>query len=424
MILILKVINLTLGVLFSICFCYQAVFQVLGVFRRPKRPPEGLEKRYAFLISARNEEDVIGRLIDSILAQDYPKEKIAVFVIADNCTDSTAEVAERHGATVYHRFSRVQVGKGYALDYVLKEIDRDYGLEWWDAFLVFDADNTLEPDYLREMDKTYSTGEYRVITSYRNSSNYDANWISAGYGLWFIREARMLNGSRNLCHSSATISGTGFLISVSAIRELGGWPFHLLTEDLELSARLILEGEKIGYCHDAVFYDEQPEDIVTSWNQRLRWIKGSYQVLGCYGGRLVKACFLRRWRFQCFDMLVTLGVGGMMVVLSLLINVIAGLLCLLAQDGGTASWAWWQVISAIGNYYLPLVLLGGLPLVCEWQRIRCSAPRKIFYLLLFPVYIFTNIPISIAALFCKVTWKPIPHGQAAKARKRSVRVLP
>ena len=81
----------------------------------------------------------------------------------------------------------MQVGKGYALDYLFKHIFEEQGEDAYDAFFVFDADNIVDPQFVREMNKMYDTGEYSALTSYRNSQNFCANWISAGYALWFLR---------------------------------------------------------------------------------------------------------------------------------------------------------------------------------------------------------------------------------------------
>ena len=132
---------------------------------------------------ARNEEAVICGLIDSIHGQDYPTDLIDIYVIADNCTDSTAARAVGR-APGHHPVQPHPGGQGYALDYAFQAIDRDVGLEHYDAFLVFDADNVLDPGYFTAMNRTFSQG-YDIITSYRNSKNYDENWITAGYALWF-----------------------------------------------------------------------------------------------------------------------------------------------------------------------------------------------------------------------------------------------
>lgn len=117
------------------------------------------------------------------------------------------------------RFNQTLVGKGYALDFLLKNIPSSFAP---DAYLVFDADNTLDSHYIEEMNKVYAAG-YLASTSYRNSCNYDSNWISAGYGLWFLRESRYLNQARMKLGTSCAISGTGFMIAASLIRKNHGW---------------------------------------------------------------------------------------------------------------------------------------------------------------------------------------------------------
>ena len=93
----------------------------------------------------------------------------------------------------------------------MDRINKDYG-NVYDGYFVFDADNILEQDYIEKMNQCFNQGN-QIITSYRNSKNYGANWISAGYGLWFLRESRYLNNAREIIHSSCAVSGTGFLFS-------------------------------------------------------------------------------------------------------------------------------------------------------------------------------------------------------------------
>ena len=182
---VIQTVNFALMVIFSCCYAYQLVYLIVGLVKKDPEERRAAEPhRFAVLIPARNEEAVICGLIDSIHAQDYPTDLIDIYVIADNCTDSTAARAVERGARVITRFNRAQVGKGYALDYAFQSIDRDVGLEHYDAFLVFDADNVLDPGYFTAMNRTFSQG-YDMITSYRNSKNYSENWITAGYALWF-----------------------------------------------------------------------------------------------------------------------------------------------------------------------------------------------------------------------------------------------
>lgn len=171
------------------------------------------------------------------------------------------------------------------------------------------------------MNATFDSGHFAALTSYRNSKNFGANWISAGYGLWFLREARFLNFPRMLLGTNCAISGTGFLVSGEVIRENGGWPFHLLTEDIEFSVNCAIEGKVIGYCDKAVIYDEQPVKFGQSWTQRLRWSKGFYQVDWHYSWGLIKGLFQGgRKSFSCYDIFMTVAPGMFFTLAAILIN--------------------------------------------------------------------------------------------------------
>jgi cellulose synthase/poly-beta-1,6-N-acetylglucosamine synthase-like glycosyltransferase len=165
----------------------------VSLFKKSKELHASTNHKYAVVIAARNESAVIGQLIKSIKKQNYPAELMHIYVVADNCTDNTAEVARNAGARVFERFNRQRVGKGYALDYAFKNIISSN--EKYDGYFVFDADNLLDENYICEMNKVFDNG-YKIVTSYRNSKNYDTNWLSAGYSLWFLREAKYLNNSR------------------------------------------------------------------------------------------------------------------------------------------------------------------------------------------------------------------------------------
>ena len=317
------IFNICVFITFTFCYAYQ-LFYVLVVLTR-KAPKQTAKKnhRYAVLIAARNENAVIGDLIHSIRVQNYPQELIDIFVIADNCTDNTAAIAQEAGAIVFPRFNTEQIGKGYALDYGVTCIREHYSENEYEAYFVFDADNVLDVNYFREMNKVFDGGAI-ASTSYRNSKNFGSNWISAGYGVWFLREAKYLSQARLTLNTSCAVSGTGFFVSAKIIEKMGGWKFHLLTEDIEFSTYSILHGERIAYCPTAMLYDEQPITFRDSWNQRFRWAKGFYQVFGKYGLSLVKGVFTnpKGHRFACYDMLMTIAPGMLLSVITIIFNTI------------------------------------------------------------------------------------------------------
>ena len=400
----IELINFIIICLFFICYSYQFFYIPVSLFKKPKAHREPKPHRFAVLIAARNERSVIGELIDSINAQDYPAHLINIFVIADNCTDDTALIAQEHGAVVYTRRDSLHVGKGYALNFLLEQIARDYPAGFFDAFLVLDADNVIAPNYITEMNKTFSDG-YGIITSYRNSKNYGDNWISAGYALWFLREARYLNNTRMLLGSSCAVSGTGFLFSREILERCGGWNFFLLTEDIEFSIDNVVRGEKIGYCGTAVLYDEQPTSFRQSWRQRLRWSRGYLQVFSRYGGRLMRGIF--HGSFSCYDMAMNIMPAAVLTGLSVAVNLTAAAANF--YIGGDLRVLGLSVLQTLVNLYMTLFVIGSITTITEWKQIHCSAGKKLLYALTFPVFMFTYVPITIASLFCDVQWQPIRH---------------
>ncbi|MFJ8065305.1 glycosyltransferase family 2 protein [Psychrobacillus sp. NPDC096426] len=406
--------NFYMFLLFTLMYSYQIVYMLVAFKTKRNNHPvmENVHPyKYAIIIAARNEELVIGQLIKSIKNQNYPGKMIDIFVVADNCTDDTAKVAENAGAIVRERFDKDNIGKGYALNYMIKIIEREYSFRKYEGYFVFDADNLLDENYIAEMNKTFHQG-YRVITSYRNSKNYDQNWISAGYALWFLHEAEYLNLPRMVLNSSCAISGTGFLVHANLIKDNGGWIHHLLTEDIEFSVSQIIKGEKIGYCRSAMFYDEQPVTFDQSWNQRLRWAKGFYQVFGKYGGGLIRNVFRGRHnKFSCFDMTMTIMPAMLVSSISMMVNGLFYLAGFLGFFDGKQiiQSTTMELLNSIGWYYGILFTLGFITTLTEWKKIHCSGWKKIAYTITFPFFMFTYIPISIVALFKKVEWKPIAH---------------
>ena len=406
-----EIINQVVALLFFVFYAYQFFYIFIATIKKPRRfdPVKAKFHRFAVMISARNEEKVIGQLIDSIKQQTYPAELVDIFVVADNCTDSTAKVAREKGATkVYERFNQEKVGKGYALELLFDKVREDYGHTYFDGYFVFDADNLLDSRYIEEMNTTFSAG-YKVLTSYRNSKNFGDNWISAGYALWFLREARHLNNARMLLNTTCAISGTGFLLSQEIVEKNDGWRHFLLVEDIEFTVDMVCDGEKFGYCHDAMLYDEQPTTFRQSWRQRMRWSRGYYQIFYHYGSRLLEGIF-KKHRFSCYDMCMTIMPALVLSLLTLGANV-AGLVGALL-DGSSLVPVLKGLLGMATGAYGMFIVIGAFALISEWKKIYCSTAKKILYLFTFPLFMMTYLPISFVAIFRKTEWKPITHNVA------------
>ncbi|MDO4811470.1 MAG: glycosyltransferase family 2 protein [Eubacteriales bacterium] len=416
----LQMINFIIAILFFVCYSYQFVYIPVVLLRREAPHNAAAPHRYAVLICGRNEAAVIGDLIASLHNQTYDTALLHIFVLADNCTDDTALIARAAGATVYERQSTTRVGKGYALQDLLVHIAQDYP-QGFDGYFVFDADNILAPDYIERMNETFSQG-HQIITSYRNSKNYGDNWISAGYALWFLRESRYLNHARFLLGTSCAVSGTGFLFSRAVLEDMGPWPFHMLTEDIEFSVDQITKGRKIAFCPQAELYDEQPTQFRQSWRQRSRWSKGYLQVFRGYGKSLIRGIFRGSW--SCFDMSMAIMPAFILSALGVVCNITLSIWG--AATGDNALYALQSIGEMLCNMYLTLFIIGAVTTITEWRHIHTSTAKKLLYTLTFPLFMFTYLPIAISSLFIKPQWKPIEHRlSAAQLRKREAKeVIP
>ena len=309
------------------------------------------------------------------------------------------------GCHVVERFNKEEIGKGYALSYLFNYLNEHGYTETYDAYFVFDADNKLDKHYVEEMNKAFHSG-FRILTSYRNSVNLSDNWVSSGSALWFIRESRFLNNSRMLFGSSCHVGGTGFMFSKDVMKRNKGWKFHLLTEDLEFTMDSVLHGDRVGYCGSAVLYDEQPVTFSQSWRQRLRWSKGFLQVFRYYGPALIRHA-IRERDFSAVDFTLLLCPFTVLGVARLLLGFIfalCGFVSWTSQLASFGGWAYGIVISV-----LSMMGLAALTIVVERDQIGATNKELFAYVLSFPIYMLSYVPISFQAIFSKAQWKPIEH---------------
>ena len=394
---------------FSIFFNLKQIFYLMvALIKKDKHSGrEAPFHHFAVMICARNEAAVIADLIDSIKSQSYPQDLIDVFVMADNCSDNTADVASSRGAHVYSRFHPEKVGKGYALEALMNHIREDYP-DGFDGYFVFDADNILGHDYIEQMNRKFSDG-HEIVTGFRNSKNFADNWISAGNSLWFLWDSQYLNYPRYLLGISCTVSGTGFLFSRKITEKLGGWPYHMLTEDWEFSFDQVTKGEKIAFCRQAVLYDEQPTSFMVSCRQRIRWCSGLLQVNVRYMKKVLKG--ILHGSFSCFD-LILYAPSYVLSVASLLLNLVMIVHGAVAGDGMMIALRSFALLFI--RTYAAFWLVGLFFIVTQWKSIRANALSKIVHLWTFPVFTLSYVPLTAVVLFHKPKWEPIRHTVTAE----------
>ena len=196
------------------------------------------------------------------------------------------------------------------------------------------------------------------------------------------------------------------MFSQEIMRRNNGWKFHLLTEDLEFTMDSLLHGDRIGYCGTAILYDEQPVTFAQSWRQRLRWSKGFLQVFRYYGPALVKRA-IRERDFSAVDFTLLwcpFTVIGIARVLLGLLFATCGFVTWQSQLSSLTGWTSGIVTSVIG-----MMALAALTIIVERDQIGATNKELFAYVLSFPIYMFSYVPISFQAMFAKSEWKPIEH---------------
>ena len=264
--------------------CYYLVvafFSLTSVYR----DRISVEKHsFALIVAAHNEEKVIAQLVESLNELKYPRNLFDVFVVADNCDDKTAQRAKAAGANVIERFDMTKRGKGYAMEYAF---DHLFAMEKkYEYICVFDADNIVKNDFLLHMNNKINEG-YRAVQGYLDSKNPNDSWLTFSYSFWYWINNRVSQLARSNLAFGCRLGGTGFAVESELIKKYG-WGATCLAEDTEFTLKLALNDIKVGWCHEAVVYDEKPISLETSMHQRQRWVQGIADVASRYIKPLAK----------------------------------------------------------------------------------------------------------------------------------------
>ena len=384
----------------TIFWLYQLCISVCSLIKL-KDTPLKVKKDHKFMaiIPAHNEEAVVGNLIESLKNQNYNKELYDIYVIADNCTDRTAQVARDAGAIVYERFDPEKKTKGFALDWFIKQKiqeNADY-----DALCVFDADNIVDKNFIKNMNKKLCQGE-DVVQGYRDIKNPTDSWITSGYALFYWTMHRFYHLARYNVGLSPLLNGTGFMVRFDVLKP-DGWQTKTLTEDIEFSLQRIIKGKKLGWATDAIVYDEQPVGFKQSWSQRSRWTVGHMQCIKEYTKSLAKAIKDKKTMMNVDGFLYIVGSIPMFVLTIILL-----LTNFLMYAGSAITQA--DLTINILRYLVPTFLF---PIVTSmfamWLDKRPIKPM-IKGLLCYPLFMGSWLLINFKCLFKRNTkWEKINH---------------
>ena len=384
----------------TIFWIYQLVISVCSLIKVKDKPlVEDKEHRFMMIVPAHNEEKVVKDLVESLKKLDYKKELYDIYVIADNCTDATAQIAKEAGAIVYEREDAEHKTKGYALQWFLKQkIEEDAP---YDAFCIFDADNIVDKNFLKAMNKKLNQGE-DVVQGYRDIKNPSDSWVTAGYALFYWTMNRFYHLARYNLGLSPLINGTGFMVKFDVVKP-EGWNTKTLTEDIEFSLKRIIAGKKLGWATDAIVYDEQPVGFKQSWSQRSRWTVGHIQCLHEYTKPLAVAVKENKTVMNLDGLLYMLGSIPMFVltILLLVLNVVIFL-----TNGMTVQELIMNAIRYIVPTFFVPILTGIMIMIIDKKPIRPMLKG----LALYPLFLGSWLLINFKCLFKRNTsWEKIEH---------------
>ena len=336
---------------------------ICGAFDRQRSHPAA----FLILIPAHNEAAMIRRTLANLATLDYPPDKTEVIVVADNCTDDTADICRECGTVVLERHDPGNPGKGQALDWAM----RLHLAEWpnpFDAVVILDADSTVNSDFLWFLNEDFRKGR-EILQGYYTVANPAESWrtslLTASLGLFhFLRPL-----GRETFGLPCGIRGNGFVLSRRLVIHVG-YPAFSNVEDVELTLFHALRDTHAGFVPGAHIYGEMTSQSDAAATQRTRWEGGRITMIKQWGPALLKRA-VRERSAPCLDALVDLLIPPF-ALLGLLTGgiVLAAVLLVLSEPGTAATAA--LCLSTAAVFCELLYVAGGLILIraplLVWRR--------------------------------------------------------
>lgn len=383
-------------ILITIGIIWLLIDYILSYFNSNVPKEKNNKGKFAILIPARDESRVIEELLNSILNQTRKIDSDDVYVIVEEESDKTVEIVKNKNMNIVFRHDLSKKRKGYALDDAIKEILEQK--KHYDAYFIFDADNVLDKDYIKNMEKAYESG-YDIGIGYRNTKNGNDSVIATASSLTFSMINTLGNEHKTKCNNTLTISGTGFYIKGDIVEKLGGYPFNSLTEDYELTLYATLNDLTTTYVKNAIFFDEQPVKYNITINQRIRWIKGFFEARKKYIPLLLKKEINKNFSSSFHQIM---GVTPYILL-------IIGLLGILLINYFNVK----NTIILILFVYLIMVLITSIMVLKEKSYLNINNKMKIKVILYNPIFLTTYIICLFKAILNKdVKWLKIEHSKS------------
>lgn len=381
----------------SICVGY-LLFLTVAAYFAPKHSQLAPKAHHNFLIliPAHNEQQLLPKLLKNLAELDYPPSLYHIHVVADNCTDDTAEIAKAHQVTVHERFNTEKKGKGPALQWLLQRLWNSNTPH--DAILILDADSSVSANFVKVMDSHLAKGD-NVIQAYYGVQNAESAWGTKIRNIALILLHYLRPQGRMVLGGSAGLKGNGMVFSAETMKN-HQWSSSI-TEDIELHMKLLLSGVRVAFAPDAVVMAEMPDNLDASKTQNARWERGRLHSAKKFVPLLLKKIFskhgYKNW-FLYFDAVMEHIIPPFSILMGLSVLLWIGkiLIGLLAHLTLGHSWAM-SIVDPLSLFLIGgqlIYILAGLRLV--------NAPRSTYRALVFaPVYVIWKLWQILNILFGK-----------------------
>lgn len=387
---IINIIIILLLVVYGLYFVITALF----LFKKRKKDSIVSDKysHFTILIPARNEEEVIKDAIQSFKRQKYPKDNYEIIVVINNTTDNTLGVCNAEGVRGILCERKIK-NKGDALKEAFDRLKK----EKTDAYIIMDADNVVNDEFLGEMNKSLNEGTL-VAKSSMDIKAKENTWVSSSYAIYFFIQSILYSIPRNNIGASCAINGTGIMIKKEVIDKYG-FNVRTITEDLEFMTLCALNNIKIKFVERAICYAEHPSDFKVSMIQRRRWTKGIYEGFIIYFNSIIKN-IIKRPNIELLDSLLIYSTP-LILILSLISIFINFLIVPL------------PIYLIITSFSL-LVSYISISLCALFVCVKSKKKIKDFLtgIIMFPIFLLSWQYLNIIILFKKeVVWDEIKHTQ-------------
>lgn len=290
----LTYLNYAITAFFTLYSLYYVALFAASIRRKTfsrSRLPHDYRTKFLVLVPAHNEEKVVRGICSDLVSQIYNQDRLKSLIVADNSTDCTESIAKEYerangnkNLMVMARRSETK-GKGAALDYAIEHYGEFYRGFVPDYVVIFDADNRIPSDFIASLAE-YAKEGYPAIQCNVKTKNPDTSMIarSSYYeGLTLQRIWQEGKDKLGLCNA---LAGTGEAIRYDVISKMKFG--NSLTDDLDLTIRLAVNGMKVKYAHYPMTFDEKPNKIGIELRRRIRWATGHFQTFFKYGAALVR----------------------------------------------------------------------------------------------------------------------------------------